>query len=79
LEFWLYMCNENENILQIFDHNDVMIYSDEARELYEVLNEVSEDEEEDEEDGDDEEGDDEEEAPADERRRNIRKRLVRQH
>lgn len=61
------MCNENENILQIFDHNDLMIYSNDARELYEELNHVSEDEEE-EEEGDAEEGDDEEEAPEEERR-----------
>jgi len=34
LEFWLYMCNNNDEILDVFDNNDLLVSSEEAIELY---------------------------------------------
>jgi len=30
LEFWMYMCNKNDEIDLIFDHNELLVYTKEA-------------------------------------------------
>jgi len=35
LEFWMYMCNGNENVHEHFDHNPLLESSEKAEELYE--------------------------------------------
>jgi len=44
LEFWLYMCNGDENILDKFDYNPLLESTERAKELIEEL--ASDDDEE---------------------------------